>query len=194
MNPALKQRLVGAALLVALAVIFLPMLLDGSGARERLDAEIEIPDKPEAPESYLDQPDPAPTELASTDTSDEAAPDTTTAADTEAVQQTSAAAEPEAETQPEPEPEPAPEAPADAAPEKGWIVQVGSFRKETNALVLRDRLRQQGYDAHSDRTVTQGQTWWRVRVGPVGQRSEAAALERRIEAARGSEALLMSYP
>ena len=48
MEPALKQRLIGAAVLVALAVIFLPMLIKGpapeSGAS---DVPLTLPDAPQ---------------------------------------------------------------------------------------------------------------------------------------------------
>ena len=47
MDQALKQRLVGATILIALAVIFLPLLLDGEGADGQRTQPIEIPDRPE---------------------------------------------------------------------------------------------------------------------------------------------------
>jgi len=47
MENSLKQRLVGAVVLVALGVIFIPVLLDGSGFRARRDRDVEIPAKPD---------------------------------------------------------------------------------------------------------------------------------------------------
>jgi len=47
MDKALKQRLVGATILIALAVIFLPMLLDGNGQDSMSGKMIEIPERPE---------------------------------------------------------------------------------------------------------------------------------------------------
>lgn len=48
MEPALKQRLVGAAVLVALAVIFLPMLVQGPAPDSGVaDVPLEVPDAPE---------------------------------------------------------------------------------------------------------------------------------------------------
>lgn len=46
MDKALKQRLVGASVLVALAVIILPMLLGGQADRAQESREIEIPPRP----------------------------------------------------------------------------------------------------------------------------------------------------
>ena len=47
MDPALKQRLVGAAVLVALAVIFLPMLVQGPAPDSGVaDVPLDVPDAP----------------------------------------------------------------------------------------------------------------------------------------------------
>jgi cell division septation protein DedD len=48
MEPALKQRLIGAAVLVALAVIFLPMLIKGPAPESGVsDVPLQLPDTPE---------------------------------------------------------------------------------------------------------------------------------------------------
>jgi DedD protein len=52
MDPALKQRLIGAAVLVALAVIFLPMLLGGPGQSPNRSSEVPL-DIPAAPDRPL---------------------------------------------------------------------------------------------------------------------------------------------
>ncbi len=160
MDLALKQRLVGATVLIALAVIFLPMLLDGSGTPERLDVEVEIPARDEAPESQFDQPDVA-SEIAAGD---------------------SATASGEAATE---SPEPA---------VTGWVVQVGSFSRDANAMVLRDRLRDQGYAAFVEEGEADGKAVWRVRVGPVPEESEARDIASDLEDERGQPALVVSYP
>lgn len=52
MDSALKQRLIGAVVLIALGIIFIPMLLDGpkptAGSRE---VSLDIPAEPESPQS-----------------------------------------------------------------------------------------------------------------------------------------------
>jgi DedD protein len=278
LTAALKQRLVGAALLVALAVIFVPMLLDGSGARQRLNDALTIPEQPEAPASSLDQPeladadpstggeaaepagggesdrgnaagnepsedaaqtapDAAPESApeAGTDPGDESATEKATAsADGQgaASASTPTSAEPDSDAEPEvadasstqadsPADDQAAEQdrygdnggegasaggeasePAGGAspsgdagePDEGWIIQAGSFREETNAVVLRDKLREAGFDAYAERTVGDNGTWWRVRVGPVGDRGGAERLKGRLESELRTGALLMSYP
>ena len=47
MDIALKQRLVGATILIALAVIFLPLLLDGDNHDGQSTQPIEIPERPD---------------------------------------------------------------------------------------------------------------------------------------------------
>lgn len=200
----MKQRVVGAIVLVALAVIFLPMLLDGSGRPGRVDLDVEIPEEPEAPASRLDD-EPAADAGAGTDAAagpaqadasapGEAAPDGDadpaaagddadagdggTAADADAGERTDADADPGAAT----------------GESSAWVVQVGSFVQETNALVLRDRLQQQGYEAFAEQGSSDGQELWRVRVGPVPTRERAESLKQRLEEQRGETALVMSHP
>ena len=46
MEPHLKQRLLGAIVLVSMAVIFLPILFDGDGYRQLSNFEFNIPEQP----------------------------------------------------------------------------------------------------------------------------------------------------
>jgi DedD protein len=49
MDKMLQKRVVGAIVLVALGVIFIPALLDGSGYKSRHQKAVEIPPKPSFP-------------------------------------------------------------------------------------------------------------------------------------------------
>lgn len=49
MDMMLQQRIVGAIVLVALGVIFIPALLDGSGYKSRHEKTVEIPSRPTFP-------------------------------------------------------------------------------------------------------------------------------------------------
>lgn len=211
LDSGLKQRLVGAAVLVALAVIFLPMLLDGSGARERLNEDIAIPEQPEAPESRLERDgsasrngatvdtDTANTTL-TTDGSGDGGADTATdageRANADPARSTDAGTGADSDAASEEETvsiEATDRKSSDISPLQGWVVQVGSFRRETNALVLRDRLRKDEFDASVEQVAGDGGTLWRVWLGPVAERAAGEALEKRIEDHRGSNALLMEY-
>lgn len=63
METPLQQRIVGAIVLVALGVIFIPALLDGSGYKSRHNRSIEIPARPVFPPISQDRVEPVATPL-----------------------------------------------------------------------------------------------------------------------------------
>ncbi len=62
----------------------------------------------------------------------------------------------------------------------GWAVQLGAFNNQNQANMLRDRLRQQGFDGYVDSVSSAGGTLWRVRAGPVTARDAAETLRAQI--------------
>jgi len=64
---------------------------------------------------------------------------------------------------------------------KAWVVQVGSFSKLENARKLRDKLRQQGYTAFTDKAASSGKTLYRVRVGPEVKRDKAEEIRKLLQ-------------
>jgi DedD protein len=97
----------------------------------------------------------------------------------------------------------APEAPAAApaqakAGEAGrlgdWVVQMGSFSSEQNALRLRERLRKAGFVTQVEKVVVGGKTLFRVRVGPYLERSEADRDKQKISETLKLEGRVLSYP
>ncbi|MGN2623949.1 SPOR domain-containing protein [Stutzerimonas balearica] len=174
LDRGLKQRMVGALVLVALAVIFLPMLL--SSKDERRPVEVDAPPMP-APTAQIDVAEPQPgsvpegfeiVEDDALESSNGEAPAIT--APGPATPPT-ASAEPTApEAKPEPEPEPKR---LDAANlPVSWSVQLASLSNRQSAEALQARLRAQGYNAYV-RTVD-GMN--RVFVGPLIERDEANKL------------------
>ena len=187
MEQNLKQRLVGAIVLVSLAVIFIPIILEGPDD-EWTPRSHSIPEPPQMDyRASMQLPLP-------TDTVEPAAaravpadePDTTEPVQTLSTSPVPAAAEPEPRPAPQPEPAAATEpaaiakpaavakpAAAKAAPASdpaalpaGWYAQVGSFSQKMNASGLRDRLKSAGYDARLQATGSS----YRVLVGPVKTR------------------------
>ncbi|MGW8228199.1 MAG: SPOR domain-containing protein [Gammaproteobacteria bacterium] len=176
-----KQRIVGAIVLVALAVIFIPMLLPGHRDIGFTDNGSPIPPKPAELENLKvlelekPQPAPAPREIVRTPI-DERSP-ATPAGEVEA---------PPAEKTPPPEeviPEPAAKqaTQTDAATPKAWAVQVGSFTQRENAMRLRDQLRSKKYKAFVEQISSAGKTFYRVRVGPEVSRDKAEALQKELQ-------------
>jgi DedD protein len=221
MDFVLKQRLVGAVVLVALGVIFIPMLLEGPD-------DTLVPELDQLPELV----DPAPSRpLEAFPTMDTlpVSPDTSVLA-ADAAPDAEPVPEPEPLAEPEPEPEaqaeaqaevqggpvaaesgvqPAPVAEpaaqeqqpahaADAEPEAGplgsWVVQVGSFSSQQNAIGLRDKLRDGDFTTQVEKVRVAGKTHYRVRVGPFLERGEAEQKRKQLADKFKLSGRVLSYP
>ena len=179
LDKGLKQRIVGALVLVALAVIFLPMLFSREDELRQVTVDAPaMPDKPAMPEVAL-EPVVVPEPVAE----DEVPP-------VEPVPQTPSepiaalpqpAVEPQAQAQTKP-PAATP-APAQAAtkPASGldannlpvsWSVQLASLSSRAGAEKLQQTLRSGGYNAY----IRSFDGMNRVFVGPVIERAEADRL------------------
>ncbi|MCO6414035.1 MAG: SPOR domain-containing protein [Thiogranum sp.] len=203
MDFLLKQRLVGAIVLVALGVIFIPMLLEGPD-------ETLVPKMEELPEFADPRPgEPFEAFPSSGAMSDE--PETSVVTE-------EAPSEPDLpETAPEPEPALLPETAASAQTEStpppevaspattatqaaepgplgSWVVQVGSFSSQQNALVLRDKLREGGFPTQVEKVQVDSKTHYRVRVGPFLERAEADRNQRQLSDKFSLTARVLSYP
>jgi len=76
----------------------------------------------------------------------------------------------------------------------GFAVQVGSFASRNNAVRLLDQLSGLGYDAFVHQDMAGSRTIWRVRVGPLGTREEAAERLARMTENDGIDGLVVSHP
>jgi DedD protein len=248
MDFLLKQRLVGAIVLVALGVIFIPMLLEGpnkdlvpemeplpelTGERSRVElgrfpdagdvpagAEVavlqsdsaiaanpgaDLSSPPEeaavsdivAPEPKL-EPLPVPPQPTAKPESPESEPAKVESAKAESAKAESAKAEP-AKAEPA-KAEPAKAEPAKAEPAKpagplgNWVVQVGSFSSEQNALRLRDKLRKAGFVTQVEKVRVDAKFHYRVRVGPYLERAEADQDLAQLDKQLNLKGRVLSYP
>lgn len=202
MEPHLKERLIGAAVLVALGVWLIPWILDGPAPETaETSSALELPAAEETPAMRTQTIDlearrapvsPSPVQTAEAprvnDTRAESSPPA------EPAREESAPSEPVARAAAEPpprEPDPEPEAEAEveselqaaaAEPERpeprgDWAVQLGSFGERENADRLAKRVASFGDQAEVSTTRSGGRTMYRVRVGPHTSRelAEAAA-------------------
>jgi len=173
LDKGLKQRMVGALVLLALAVIFLPMLLSREDESQRVQVDApEMPAAPQAPEVEL-QPVAVP--------EPQLLPDEPIGADAE---QSMESGEPVVAEQPAAsvtpvtpaaEPEPVVVAPskldANSLP-ISWSVQLASLSSSDGAQKLQKTLRSQGYNAY----IRSVDGMNRVFVGPLIERAEADRL------------------
>ncbi len=159
MNEQIKQRLVGAVVLISLAVIFIPMLLDGGNNSSMPTFGSNIPDQPdfnfEPLEIPLDPVEPLPEERPRhvEKVEEPAAPVAEKPATAKAEQEKTAPSVVESK-------------PAAKGEPLRWVVQVGSFGQSANALMLREKLRKNGFNAFVEKYLDEGKTSYRVRVGP----------------------------
>ena len=191
MDERLKQRIIGAVVLIVAAVVFLPMLL--SGQDETVQVEVEVPEaplldrEPIAPVEPAELP-PAPTVAAMPETLEPAPAPVEPVATPEPAPVIEPAPEPETVTAaPEPAPEPAPAATGD------WVIQLGSFSSAANAEGLSQTLRTQGYNAYTHAVTVQGNAITRVYVGPLASREAANRLRDELERKRGNKGLVVAY-
>ncbi len=194
MDQNLKNRLVGIVVIFSLAVIFLPMILDGSGVRQR-QVEVVIPPKPNIkPKVDLQQKVEAAEQRAA------AIPEVTVAVVDES---SPVAVEPEQAPQDEEaakEPEPAPKPSADTAvetPKSGgvtWVLQVGSFQDRSKALAERDRVRKSDISAvFVEQFSLNGKSTYRVRLGPFVNRDRARVAQNKIKAKYNIDGIILKY-
>lgn len=200
LDKGIKQRMVGALVLVALAVIFLPMLFTREDEMRQVRVEApEAPAMPSLPQVQVEPvqvPEPQPLPEVSAPVSEqpavvvnESSAPMTTPSQPIAPAPTQAAQAPAPKPAPAPKVEtrpaaatstPAASAPKPAAPSKvdvnglpvSWSIQLASLSNRAGADNLQKTLRSQGYNAY----IRSADGMNRVYVGPLIERAEAERL------------------
>ena len=195
----LKQRIVGAVVLVALGVIFIPMILNRDDSHSGISST-NIPEKPRELQQLANQTTPAlpsaPEQPAATRQIVDKDTPPLPQATAPLAQETPAPVKPETTRAAIPETTkekpPTPSAPVKA---RGWVVQIASFTDRNKALQLRNRLRKAKFISFVEATTAKHGTLYRVRVGPVIKREEADKLQAKIaRQLKLKGALVMAYP
>ncbi len=177
METTLKQRLIGAAVIIALAVIFVPMILDGSGQRESVAINIDVPPEPKFTfESEL----PDPKQL-------DELPVLEKSIGSDSIQ-TSVDEKIESKTQSVPDKVSSPKIVEATANHikvnpslNAWAVQVAAFGEKDKALVLKEKLLASNYSAFTEKSANGSKVLYRVKVGPELKRENAEKLRDKIE-------------
>ncbi|GAB6043696.1 SPOR domain-containing protein [Endothiovibrio diazotrophicus] len=195
MEQQIKQRLVGAVVLVALAVIFLPMVLNGPPVGEGGAIPRGMPVEPtpthvpptlslsSAPSTVL----PVEGETRGRETPPAAAPP---------APEGTARSAPAPQSKPSPKPSPKPAAKSAANPTAAspvsWSVQVGSFTEKAKAFHFRDRLRKAHFAAYVV-DPSGGSHYFKVRVGPELEKARALALMKRLAAEKKIKGFVVKH-
>lgn len=198
LDKGMKQRMVGALVLVALAVIFLPMLFTREDELRQVRVEApEAPAMPSLPQVQVEpvqvpEPQALPEQNEQppvvvdestapvTAPSQPIAPVVTVAPPAQPKPQTPVPTPPVAKVEARPAPAPAAPAAKPAAPSKidanglpvSWSIQLASLSNRAGAENLQKTLRSQGYNAY----IRSADGMNRVFVGPLIERAEAERL------------------
>ncbi len=198
MDEQLKRRLVGATVLVALAIIFLPMLLEHQPDSLKPRPMNPLPEEPPRRfDATLLQDTPPQAASGAAGEKSGAAPN--------AAQQPVAAvpakasapdeAAGQASKKPVPARKPAPARKSAPATPSGWVVRVASLSSRENAVKLVKKLRKAGLDTMDPRPVTvNGKRYYRVQVGPEVSKKNAERHLKLIEKITGSKGQVVRYP
>lgn len=187
MDSALKQRLLGAVVLIALAIIVVPILFSGSGPKqESATVNLEIPPAPNREfETRVLAVDAASRDPGLTPVPVQQ-PEPVVTVDTDAPPRGEA---------PPPAPKPAVTSPpvatakpptpaqlgAGEAASAKFVVHLGVYSSAKNAEDLVATLKRGGFAAFAETAEFQGKSAQRVRVGPYADRAEAEAARIRIK-------------
>ncbi|MGD8176454.1 SPOR domain-containing protein [Marinimicrobium sp. ARAG 43.8] len=198
MNIGLKQRLVGAVVLLAVAVLVLPSFLRDRQV-EPVSTKTLIPDRPptqtltfqspQAPSDIEPAPEPDTMFMPKSDQ----VPVEPVASEEVAASDDAVESETDADASVPPQGEDSSEQPPAAAGESAWVVQVISYRSADSARTLRDRLQAEGHRAYV-RTATVGDAQVsRVYIGPKISRSDAEATKAEVDRLLKVDALIMRF-
>jgi DedD protein len=195
MDQNIKNRLVGIIVVFALAVIFLPMILDGSGVNKE-KFEIVIPPQPVVsanPEfaskivELNKRVDVIP--VLEPRFADENSTENTIKRETSAG---GAASETVAKARPVQA-----EADIESIARSGgdsWVLQVGSFQDRAKALVQRDKIRKSKISAvFIEQFDTDNKSSFRVRLGPFINREQTRVAQNKIKAKYDIDGIIMKY-
>lgn len=194
MDQNIKNRLVGIIVIFALAVIFLPMILDGSGVRK--DAfEVEIP-----PQPVVESNPQFDAKIIELNAQAEAIPDleqrfVDEVSSENPVTASPVASEPVEKKKSKPETQPA----ADVTnPDKiggdSWVLQIGSYQDRKKALMQRDKLRKSNISAvFIEQFNVNNKPSYRVRLGPFINRQQTRVAQNKVKAKHDIDGIIMKY-
>ena len=181
MDEKLKERLVGAAVVVVLGVVFIPVLLNGPPDAGIATRNLSLPGQDAVavkrvtidlgnPGATTPQPDPMAAVAKPPPMQASVTPE-----DAQAGKAEKPAPKPDLQTGSGVKP-----TPSAALEVNEWVVQVGSFSSQDNAERLASQLKAQGFKAFVSKYRDGNNTLHRVRVGPVQGREAADLLAEQL--------------
>jgi DedD protein len=203
----LKRRLIGATVLIALAIIFLPMLLSHKPVARHTGKMVALPVEPARTfDPALLENIPSTSDVASSAAVIPVSPKKSPVVVSATPEKTRAATKPKPVREPpvmvaeKPKPKskkPEPKKPVSSGkvPLSAWVVQVASFSSRASAEKLVKKLRKAGFDTMNPISVTVGgKRYFRVQVGPELEKQRARKMLPEINRIAGSKGHVVRYP
>ncbi len=174
MDSPLLQRIVGAVVLVALGVIFIPILLDGSGYRLRHQHDIVFKPIPRFPSINQKQVARIPSPLQKMQQTTQRKPLQKKAGENVAEKISS-------------------QSDRGTKPIHAFALQVGTFKGNGNAEKLRDRLRKAGYVSFIIPAVEKNSKNYKVQIGPELEKSKLLKIQGKVKKKFGLDGYVVNY-
>ncbi len=173
MNRKLRKRIIGAIVLAAFLVIFVPEWLDGAGHKALYSKNVSIPEKPKLKPitEYVEVAVVKPVETI------------------KPVKVVVEEAVVEKKRTPKKQ-----VAVKKAVLKDAWTLQLGSFSNEANAKVMRDKLRKKGYTSYVHEVKQSGKVIYRVRIGPELDRQRLEKIKAELLKKEKMESLIVKHP
>ncbi len=191
----LKQRLVGAFVILSLAIIFLPMIFDKPHDVSRTTI-VEVPPKPDF-KAVEEKPAVRPEfERIDLDPADKRVKPLSQIKEEQGSGASALVGEPASSPVSESTPEPATDKPTVShlpAFNNVWMVQLGTFSDAENAYRLRDKLRKDGFDAHTKPIEVKGKSAIRVFTGPFVNKRDAERAKQKVDGKYKVDSLLVFF-
>lgn len=186
----LKHRIVGAVIVVSLAVIVLPMILSDEPGQPAASRVSDISEIPQPETKVLRLPTTSLAEQAITDTQ---VTTTTTTVETGSTKKPEKAAATITKATQIEQTEPKKSTGETSPASEGWVIQVGTFANDDNARRLRDKLKKHGFLVKLVNVKLKGEKAVRVRVGPYRQKRVAEKAQTQIRQKVGLEGVVLAY-
>jgi DedD protein len=188
-NP--KHRIVGAIIVVSLAVIVLPMILSDEPGQPAASRVSDISEIPQLETKVLRLPTTSLAEQAVTDTQVTTTTTTVETGSTKKPEKSNTTITAKATQTQQTEPKRSASETSTAA--GGWVVQVGTFSNDDNVRRLRDKLKKHGFLVKLVDVKLKGEKAVRVRVGPYRQKRVAEKAQTQIRQKVGVEGVVLAY-
>ncbi|HSX84393.1 MAG TPA: SPOR domain-containing protein [Cellvibrio sp.] len=194
MKDALKQRLVGAVVLAAIGVIFLPGFFKEQQGHQ-VDTRTQIPAEPSSPQVTFETPQqPAEISPAPEPETMFLPPEPEPKAEVEEASASVASADSNLVDTTVDTTDEVPELPlgADGIPE-AWVVQVASLSNKEAASKLRDELQADGHKAYVRTVTTANGSVTRVFIGPKLDKAEALKVKAEVDKRLKVNAMVLRF-